>query len=123
MKSKIIDFYDGFEGEGEIQFIQVLDDGNKSVIRIWEGYFDDFMEKIEPTSNGWTGLAYYYNLDEGWYDDSPWKIPNVAETLSQLKQIENVEFRFPESKNVINEICILLNKAIEDNICVYIARE
>jgi hypothetical protein len=123
LDSTVFDFYNGFEGEGEIQFIRLLNDGNKNVIRIWEGYFDDLMGKFEPTPNGWIGLAYYYNLDEGWYEDSPWKIPNIIEALQQFKGIEGAEFRFQESKSVINEICNLLKNALEDHNCVYIAKE
>jgi hypothetical protein len=123
LDSTVLDFYSGFEGEGEIQFIRFLNDGNKNIIKSWEGYFDDLMGKVESTPNGWVGLAYYYNLDEGWYEDSPWEIPNILEALQQFKGIESAEFRFQESKNVINEICNLLSGAIEAQNCVYIARE
>lgn len=123
MDNIIWDFYTGYEGEGEIQFIHVLDNGNKNIIRIWDGYFDDIMEKIEPEASGWTGLAYYYNLAEGWYDESPWKIPNLIETLQQIKETKDAKFRFQCSKKILDELCNLLNNAIANENCVYIARE
>ncbi len=123
MDNIIGDFYTGYEGEGEIQFIHVLNNGNKNIIRIWDGYFDDIMEKIEPESSGWTGLAYYYNLAEGWYDESPWKIPNLLETLQQIRETKDAKFRFQCSEKILDEICNLLNNAIDTDNCVYIARE
>lgn len=123
MDNIIWDFYKGYEGEGEIQFIQVLDNDNRNVIRIWDGYFVDIMEKIEPEASGWTGLAYCYNLAEGWYDESPWQIPNLMKVFQQIKQTENTKFRFPNSKKVTDEICNLLSNALDNDNCVYIARE
>ncbi|MBS5956121.1 MAG: hypothetical protein KIC73_04305 [Clostridiales bacterium] len=123
MDNIIWDFYEGYEGEGEIQFIQALDNDNRNVIRIWDGYFDDIMEKIEPEESGWTGLAYYYNFAEGWYDESPWRIPNLMKSFQQIKQTENAKFRFPNSKKVTDEICNLLSNALDNDNCVYIARE
>ncbi|GLC82915.1 hypothetical protein [Lacrimispora brassicae] len=123
MDNIIWDFYKGYEGEGEIQFIQVLDNDNRNVIRIWDGYFDDIMEKIEPEASGWTGLAYCYNLVEGWYDESPWQIPNLMKAFQQIKQTENAKFRFLNSKKVTDEICNLLSNALDNDNYVYIARE
>ncbi|SHL34231.1 hypothetical protein SAMN02745136_04674 [Anaerocolumna jejuensis DSM 15929] len=123
MDNEVWDFYTGYEGEGEIQFIQILDSGNRNIIRIWDGYFDDIMDKIEPEASGWTGLAYCYNLVVGWYDESPWKIPNTIKALQQIKQTEKAEFRFQESKRVTEEICNLLSNAIDNDNVVYIARE
>jgi len=33
--------------------------------------FNSIMKKIKPKEEGWTALAYYYNLCTGWYDKSP----------------------------------------------------
>lgn len=123
MKKIINDYYSGFEGEGEIQFIHLHSNGDESVIRIWDGYFDDIMEQFEPEGNGWTGLAYYYNLCEGWNDSSPWKIPDVHDALRQFKGLRIKNMRFKESHKVLSEIFNLLTKALEQNEDVWIADE
>ena len=120
---KIIDFYKGFEGEGETQFILQLKDKTKTIVKIWDGFVDDIMDKIEPEANGWTGLAYYYNLDEGWFDDSPWMIPSIEEALDQFRQVENATFRFEKTQDVIKEICNLLAIASETHCDAFIAKE
>ena len=54
-------YYDGFEGEPEIQFIYKK--GNDTeILTIWEGYFDQIMRLMLPNEQGWTGLAYCYNM-------------------------------------------------------------
>lgn len=119
----VLDFYSGYEGEGEIRFIQLLENGNTNTIRIWDGYFDDIMEKIEPEVSGWTSLAYCYHLATGWYDESPWQIPNITDALKQMEQVVNSKFHFKKSIEVFKQICILLKNSIKDNNIVYIARE
>jgi len=122
MYNKITDFYSGYEGEGEIQFITFINN-EKVIIKLWDGYFDDIMKKIEPTTKGWTSLAHHYNLATGWYDESPWKLKNIVEALKQLKEVMNAEFEFEGTKGIYNEICALLANAIETNNSVYIAYE
>lgn len=86
---EIIDdkYYKGFEGEPEIQFIKLLKEDERQILSIWSGYFDEIMEKIEPTTNGWDGLAYYYQLQEGWYEESPWTIDNIDYAIRQFNEI------------------------------------
>jgi hypothetical protein len=81
------DFYTGFEGKPEIQFLLKNGDMLESRIRIWEGYFDALMTRIKPDAEGWTGLALPYNLHEGWYEAGPWRIPDTAEALAQWSGI------------------------------------
>lgn len=109
-------FYRGYEGEKEIQFIT-----EKEKIIIWEGFFDDIMEQFRPSSTGWTGLPYYYHLSAGWYDESPWKIPDLKECLHQLEQLDVSNCRFAESPKVLIEICRMLSDAIRENKYVCIA--
>ena len=123
MNDKIFDFYTGYEGENEIQFIRISPDGKKEIIRMWDGLFDDFMMKIRPEQGGWTSLAYYYHLIEGWNDGSPWEILDIIGALKQLEQLRNIELRTEKSKAVYNEVCKLLDVAIRTNSRVYIALE
>lgn len=45
-------YYEGYEGEGEIQFIRHLSNGDKYVIRIWDGYFDEIMGEYSRSKTG-----------------------------------------------------------------------
>ena len=45
MDNIAFNFYEGYEGESEIQFIQVLDNGDRNIICMWLGHFDDIMDK------------------------------------------------------------------------------
>ncbi|MDR1559980.1 MAG: hypothetical protein LBS84_09850 [Clostridiales bacterium] len=121
METVIKDYYHGFEGSPEIQFIRVLKNGENNTLRIWDGYFDDIMQQIKPEKNGWTDIAYYYHMETGWYSDSPWKIPVLSNTLELLRQRENKTFNFPESKEVCGDLCSLLEQAIAEDELVFIA--
>ena len=59
-------YYDGFEGEPEIQVIYKKRNDTE-IFSIWEGYFDQIMRLMLPDEQGWTGLAYCYNMFTGWY--------------------------------------------------------
>ena len=95
---KLKNFYKGYEGEGEIQFIHGTQTDQKIILKIWDGFFDDIMEKIEPEVTGWTSLAYYYNLVKGWYEEIPWEVPNIATALQQLSKVKGAEFRFSQTQ-------------------------
>lgn len=114
-------FYDGFEGEPEIIFTLVKEDGDKEEIGIWDGYFNTIMNKIEPKENGWTSLAYYFQLYIGWYDESPWLISNVKEACEQLKEIDSESFENNEEKEILEKIICMLEEAITKESKVYIS--
>ena len=109
MREKIIDYYSGFEGSPKIQFISVIDN-EKLTIRVWIGYFDNIMEAINFEPPEWTGLALYYHLDEGWYEESPWKIPELDTIIQQFQKIDYKVFD-KETKKVYEDIFNLLQKA------------
>ncbi|MGX7245930.1 hypothetical protein ACWOC1_13890 [Enterococcus quebecensis] len=81
-------YYEGFEGNPEID-IYTFSKNEKVGIEMWDGYFDEIMRAIQPVNGEWQSLAYYYNLYEGWYDESPWEIPNNQEALKQFESIDN----------------------------------
>lgn len=111
-------FYYGYEGENEIDFIS----DNKTLV-IWEGFFDDIMEQFNPSSNGWVGMSYYYHLNTGWYDESPWKILDLKDCLHQFEHLDISKCRFDESQDILIEICNMLSNAIEQDKDVFIAQE
>ena len=114
-------YYDGFEGEPEIQIIYRK--GNDSQILVmWEGYFDQIMRLISPDRSGWTGLAYYYNMYLGWYEESPWVIEDLQMALKQFESINSRKLCC-EAKEILVSICDIINEAISNSYEVFIARE
>lgn len=115
-------FYKGYEGEKEIRFIKGNEE-NIEIISIWDGFFNDILEQITPAEKGWEGLAYYYHLCIGWYEHSPWEIPDTKNALEQLKSFRSSDFRFERSKDVLETICTFLSNAIKEGKKVYICEE
>ena len=114
-------YYDGFEGEPEIQFIYKK--GNDTeILTIWEGYFDPIMRLMLPDEQGWTGLAYCYNMYTGWYEDSPWVIEDLQIALKQFESIDETKL-CDEALEILMLLCNVLREAILNNYEVSIARE
>lgn len=114
-------YYEGFEGEPEIQFICTNGNSHKVYI-IWEGYFDEIMRLMEPNDNGWTGLAYFYNMYLGWYEESPWEIKDLKGALKQFELIDDHQL-CDKAQEILALICDILRKAIFNNFKVFIARD
>ncbi|SMF90172.1 hypothetical protein SAMN05661091_4919 [Paenibacillus uliginis N3/975] len=114
-------YYEGYEGEGEMQFIRYLSNGDKYVLKIWDGYFDEIMREIQPEENGWTGLAYYYNVEEPWWE-RPWKIQDIDIVIKQLRNIKTEQLN-KEAKELLIELCDILSSSWELNEDVWIADE
>lgn len=113
-------YYDGFEGEPEIQFI-CSKGSDSEVLVIWEGYFDQIMELVRPEESGWTGLAYYYHMDLEW-NDGPWEIEDLHMALLQFKSIDNQKLR-SRAKEILVLLCDILEEAISNNTKVFLVRE
>lgn len=114
-------YYDGFEGEPEIQFIY-RKGNNSEILIMWEGYFDQIMRLMSPDEGGWTGLAYCYNMYLGWYEESPWKIEDLKTTLKQFESIDSQKL-CSEAKEILVLICDMLGEAISNSFEIFIARE
>ncbi|KQO01102.1 hypothetical protein [Paenibacillus sp. Leaf72] len=114
-------YYEGYEGEGEIQFIRYLSNGDRYILRIWDGYFDEIIRIIKPEEHGWTGLAYYYNVEEPWCEE-PWRIPDIDVVLKQLKKIESDQLN-KEAKELLIEVCQMLLVSMNLNEDVWIVDE
>ncbi|MBF2703818.1 dihydroorotate dehydrogenase (quinone) [Listeria welshimeri] len=106
----IDDYYKGFEGYPEIDFYTYINE-EKTGIEMWEGYFDKIMNELSPVDGKWVSLAYFYHLDEGWYDESPWVIPDNKKALEQFETIE-----IKVLDNVTQEIILKLIKLLKDNL-------
>ncbi|NOJ81601.1 hypothetical protein [Myxococcus xanthus] len=116
------DFYVGFEGEPEIRFVVNGVGVPEQVLRIWDGYFDAIVERIELESGQWTGLALPYHLHEGWYDGAPWKVPDLVHVLGQWRRIRTAGLS-PQCLEVHAAVLELLNTAVECNAEVWISEE
>lgn len=116
-------YYDGFEGEPEMMFTLLKNNGEKREFGIWDGYFVSIIEKVQPRINGWTGLAYYYHLDIGWFEESPWLVKNILESYEQLKEIDINSLEEDEDKEVLEKIMVMFKEAIENDEKVYISYE
>lgn len=114
-------YYDGFEGEPEIRF--TCKKGNDiEIFIIWEGYFDQIMRLMLPNEQGWTGLAYYYNMYIGWYQDCPWVIEDLQIALKQFESIDKMKL-CNEAIEILMLLCNMLREAIVNDYEVSIARE
>ena len=122
MDKLISKYYDGYEGEPEIQFIKGSSKGDRIVLSIWDGFFDDIMSQFKPTISGWQGLAYYYHLVIGWEEDI-WEIPSLHSALAEFKSLDPNKLEFSRSAQVLSAICDLLKSAIEENQKVWINKD
>ncbi len=114
-------YYDGFEGDPEMIFTLVKSNGQKEEFGIWEGYFSTIIKKVKPKEIGWTGLAYYYHLYTGWYEESPWIVNNLVESYEQLKEIDIESFVYDKEKEVLEIIIYLFEKAINNQGTLFIS--
>ncbi len=85
------DFYIDYEGEPEIVIKRIEGGGREHMLSLWSGFFGEIMNLIKPAPNGWTGLVYYYHMQEGWYEESPWELKNIQDAITQLKKINELE--------------------------------
>lgn len=113
-------YYDGFEGEPKITFCLVENNIIVEKVGIWDGYFNEIMKMIQPEKEGWTGLAYYYHLYIGWYEEDEWLIPDVLKAYEQLTEIRFDKLKNREEKEILILITNLLKKAIDNKGQVYI---
>jgi hypothetical protein len=116
-------YYSGFEGEPEIIFYIEKSDGSKSGIGVWVGYFNSIIKQIKPNEGRWTSLAYYYHLDIGWYEESPWLIVNLEEAYEQLREINKEDLTYEEDKVILNTILNMFRQAIDKSYKMYISYE
>lgn len=123
MDRSVSEYYDGYEGEPEIRFIKGSDKGDRTIVSIWDGYFDDIMRQFKPTNIGWQGLAYYYHLRIGWEDGQAWEIPDLHSALMEFQSIDASRLEFSGSAKVLSAIRDLLRSAIKEKQKVWIDKD
>ncbi len=107
---KIIDFYTGYEGEPEIIFYFENAEDKHVQLKVWIGHFDAIMLAITPNSNGWKGLSRYYQTDTGWFEESPWKIPDLDDALHNIQYADSAKLDHT-ALLVYHNLCELLHQA------------
>lgn len=112
-------YYDGFEGEPEYTFCLYDENNPIEKIHLWDGYFGDIIDTIEPTEKGWTSLAEYYQMCI-YFDNDNWKIPDIQSALQQLENIDTSKIKFPKSHEVLKILIEIFIKAYENNLTIYI---
>lgn len=123
MKETDEKYYKGFEGEAEIIFCLEKPSSEKYEFGIWEGFFRRIIKKVQAKEGYWTGLAYYYHLDKGWYEESPWQVENLKEAYEQLAEINKDSLEYHEEKEILEIILDMFREAIENNYTMYISYE
>lgn len=107
---KVTDFYTGYEGEPEIIFYFENSDGQQTQLKAWIGYFDSIMSAVQPAENGWKGLSYYYHTDTGWFEKTPWRIPDLEEVLKNIQNI-NITNLDKKTLSFYQNLCELFHQA------------
>ena len=103
-------FYEGFEGETEIELSS--NNQNMETLHIWDGFFWDLFGDPSLDGKGWNGFTRDYNQFEGAFgDDSEAVISDIDEYINDLKIYENREFKFSNTRDVYNLLLSWLNKA------------
>ncbi|MEZ4452967.1 MAG: hypothetical protein R3B09_26140 [Nannocystaceae bacterium] len=83
----LMDYYRGYEGYGELTVLRRGESGELG-ITLWDGFVDEILGAISPSSTGWTDLALYYHTHTGWYDEAEWTLPDPRGALAQLEAID-----------------------------------
>ena len=103
-------FYEGFEGETEIELSS--NNQNMETLHIWDGFFLDLFGEPSLDGKGWNGFTRDYNQCEGAFgDDSEAVISDIDEYIDDLKIYENRKFNYKETRDVYNLLLSWLNKA------------
>ena len=123
MDTQINKFYDGYEGEPEIQFIREFASGDRVILSIWDGFFDDIMCQFKASSSVWHGLAYYYHLGIGWENGEQWEISDILAVTKEFQILDTTKFRFPKTAEALSAINALLASALKENQKVWINKD
>ena len=117
-------FYEGYEGDGEVK-VWSEENGNENGIVIWIGFFDTILEgcfNSEFLQNGF--IECYFNQD-GFYDEK-WEMKYPHIVLEELKAFDEKvldtknEEIIKKSKEVIEQLVLFINTAVENKKNIYV---
>lgn len=117
---EVIDFYEGFEGEPEIQIISKNSKGKaEAALRLWIGYLDAVVKLIEPNEAGfWEGVPLYYHTANNWEDVEIWECKDKELFVDQLNKIDTVSLSGDYEK-AYQEILKILTESARNKDSVY----
>lgn len=99
-------YYDGFEGEPEI--VIYFKEGNKEKkgFRIWIGYFEYLLgaSLLKEIKAG--GILESYINQNGWYDESQWRIKDLHQAIFELEQfdVDKIESRENSVIEIVSDL-------------------
>lgn len=84
-------YYNGFEGEPEV--LIYFNGKDKEGFRIWIGYFEYLLGASISEEVKTGGILESYINQDGWYDESEWRIEDLQQAIFELEQfnIEKIE--------------------------------
>lgn len=104
-------YYNGFDGDEEICLRLFINEYEVESVGIWGGYFSSIIKLIPPKNDGWSGFAYYFHLNTGWYDEENWEVPNIPLFYKQLCEIDESLLLYNEDKEVLHILQAMFKKA------------
>ena len=117
-------YYEGYEGEGEVK-VWVDDNGVKSGMVIWRGFFEAILEGCFRSEFQKNGISECYYNQNGFYDDK-WEMQSPYIVLQEVNHFdenllntENEEI-IKKSKEVITLLISFINIAIENKQKIYV---
>lgn len=115
-------YYKGYEGEIEV----VIYSGDKKGLKVWEGYFENLLLGCFNGKIKQNGLLSCWQKRDGFYDEHPWKIPNIELAIGELRQFaeDRVETDSPQMisslKQLKENLLVLLQESKNKKLDVYI---
>ncbi|MDD6407528.1 MAG: hypothetical protein PUF82_05975 [Lactobacillus equicursoris] len=107
-------FYNGFEGEPEVDFMY-----GDLCLKIWDGYIYALMEKAPLDGKGWHGMTHDYHEFCGPWDTDEADVDST-EYLNDLKQYKSYTFEDANVTKVLDRLLDLFSKASKDNAKVHV---
>ena len=105
-------YYNGFEGEDEVVF--ELEKDRAISLHVWTGYLDDILREPTPSDEGGTGLTQDYHQAEKAFSGSGEEYSvSPDEYLADIEQYQSRQFDFPETRQVLKLLILLLKFAID----------
>lgn len=82
------DYYSGFEGEPEITFSRISIGKERVLFRLWDGYFETFMNPLfdkyrAVDADNWPSILRHWNERTGYasLENLPWRIEDLPRTV------------------------------------------
>ncbi len=107
------EYYKGFEGEIEIDFVYRRDGEVVKRMEIWFGYFLNLIIGMVPENEEPTGILYDLLIGEDW-EEEPWKILDIQQTIEQFCGYNECNFNVTEkpSKGILLKLPKVLEKIL-----------